>query len=177
MNPSFLSRAGRWAIYTISRLVALAAPFVIAYQGALLGTGDSFPANYIAGTLIQLNDNGAWSWFMDPRVIVDGGKLIVGSVRAIGTFQSGAADPREQGCTGRTDKMTGIVTKIDAQGFGIIDGADGCKVPFIPSDVMNHHALEPGQKVIFSVRRVKDQAFAENVVVMRDKQFRGLESA
>jgi hypothetical protein len=48
---------------------------------------------------------------------------------------------------------------------------------FIPSDVMNHQALEPGQKVIFSVRRVKDQAFHENVVVMRDKQFRGLESA
>src|SRR6266481_3123216 len=25
---------------------------------------------------------------------------------------------REQGCTGRTEKMTGIVKKIDAQGFG-----------------------------------------------------------
>jgi len=67
---------------------------------------------------------------------------------------------------GGTDKMTGIVKKIDAQGFGIIDGADGSKVPFIPSDVMNRHVLEPGQKVIFSVRRVKDQAFAENVMVM-----------
>ena len=81
--------------------------------------------------------------------------------------------------------MTGIVKKIDAQGFGIIDGADGSKVPFIPSDVRNRHVLEPGQKVIFSVRRVKDQTFAENVAVMRerhttgvavrDKQFRGLE--
>jgi hypothetical protein len=37
---------------------------------------------------------------------------------------------REQGCTGRTDKMTGVVKKSDAQGFGIIDGADGSKVPF-----------------------------------------------
>src|SRR2546430_16514738 len=64
--------------------------------------------------------------------------------------------------------MTGIVKKIDAQGFGIIDGADGSKVPFIRSDVMNRHILEPGQKGIFSVRRVKDQAFAENVVVMRE---------
>jgi len=45
---------------------------------------------------------------------------------------------REHGCTRRTDKMTGIVKKIDAQGFGIIDSADGSKVPFIPSDVMNH---------------------------------------
>lgn len=57
-------------------------------------SGDGYPKNYVAGSLIQLNDNGAWSWFMDPRVIVDEGMLIVGSVRAIGTFQSGAADPR-----------------------------------------------------------------------------------
>jgi len=75
----------------------------------------------------------------------------------------------EKGCTGRTDQMTGIVKKIDAQGFGIIDGADGSKVPFIPSDVRNRHVFEPGQKVIFSVRRVKDQAFAENVMVMGEK--------
>ena len=27
--------------------------------------------------------------------------------------------------------MIGIVKKIDAQGFGIIDGADGSKVPFV----------------------------------------------
>ena len=70
---------------------------------------------------------------------------------------------------GRTDKMTGIVKKIDAHGFGIIDGADGSKVPFIPSDVMNRHGLEPGQKVIFSVRKVKDQAFAENVIVVGER--------
>jgi len=94
MDPSFLPRAARCAIHTISPLIGLAALFLIAYPGAFLGTGDSFPANYIAGTLIQLNDNGAWSWFMDPRAVVDDGKLIVGSVRAIGTFQSDASDPR-----------------------------------------------------------------------------------
>src|SRR5712664_3347271 len=76
---------------------------------------------------------------------------------------------REHGCTGRTDKMMGMVKKIDAQGFGIIDGADGSKVPFISSDVMNRRVLEPGQKVIFSVRRVKDQAFAENVMVVGER--------
>jgi len=65
--------------------------------------------------------------------------------------------------------MTGIVKKIDAQGFGIIDGADGSKVPFILSDVMNRHGLEPGQKVVFSVRRVKDKALAQNVIVMGDR--------
>src|SRR5437762_12453948 len=94
MAPSFLSRASRFAINTISRLPGLAALFLIACAGTLLGTNDSFPTNYVAGTLIQLNDNGAWSWFMDPRVIVDDGKLIAGSVRAIGKFQSGASDPR-----------------------------------------------------------------------------------
>jgi cold shock CspA family protein len=65
--------------------------------------------------------------------------------------------------------VIGIVKKIDAQGFGIIDGADGSKVPFILSDVMNRHGLEPGQKVVFSVRRVKDKTFAQNIIVMRDR--------
>src|ERR1700756_165279 len=94
MDPSFLSRTTRCAINTVSRLLGWAALFLIAYAGTLSGNGDSFPVNYVSGTLIQLNDNGAWSWFMDPRVIVDDDKLIAGSVRAIGTFQSGASDPR-----------------------------------------------------------------------------------
>ena len=76
---------------------------------------------------------------------------------------------REQDCTGRTDKMMGMVKKIDALGFGIIDGADGSKLPFVLSDVMNRHGLEPGQKVVFSVRRVNDKAFAQNVIVMGDR--------
>ena len=39
-------------------------------------------ADYIAGTLIVFNDNGAWSWFQDERAIVDpvAGTLLVGSV-------------------------------------------------------------------------------------------------
>ncbi len=49
--------------------------------------------NFVAGQLVELNDNGAWSWFMDERVMVDRGRLIVGSVRAVGTFSSGEADP------------------------------------------------------------------------------------
>jgi cold shock CspA family protein len=65
--------------------------------------------------------------------------------------------------------VIGIVKKINAQGFGIIDGADGSKVPFILSDVMNRHGLEPGQKVVFSISRVKDKAFAQNVIVMGDR--------
>src|SRR6516164_2770456 len=54
---------------------------------------EAFQTNYVAGRLIELNDNGAWSWFMDERAIVDRGKLIVGSVRAVGTFRSGKDDP------------------------------------------------------------------------------------
>ena len=54
-------------------------------------TDDGYPANYVAGSLIRLNDNGAWSWFMDERAIVHDGKLIVGSVRAVGDFKNDAA--------------------------------------------------------------------------------------
>jgi len=49
-------------------------------------------ANYVAGGLIELNDNGAWSWFMDERAIVHDGKLIVGSVRSLGNFASTKGD-------------------------------------------------------------------------------------
>ncbi len=60
---------------------------------SLTAAGDQ-DRDFVAGPLIQLNDNGAWSWFMDERAIIDRGKLIVGSVRAVGTFQSGKDDPR-----------------------------------------------------------------------------------
>lgn len=42
--------------------------------------GMQLPSSYVAGTLIQLNDNGAWSRFMDERAIVHDGKLIVGGI-------------------------------------------------------------------------------------------------
>ena len=39
--------------------------------------------NYIAGDLVELNDNGAWSWFMDDAgAIVYKNKLLVGSIRS-----------------------------------------------------------------------------------------------
>lgn len=38
--------------------------------------------NFVAGNMIQLNDNGAWSWFMDERAIVHKDKLLVGSMRS-----------------------------------------------------------------------------------------------
>jgi len=50
-------------------------------------------ANYVAGKLIELNDNGGWSWFMDERAIVNDGKLIVGSVRSLGNFGTTKSNP------------------------------------------------------------------------------------
>jgi hypothetical protein len=51
------------------------------------------PENFVAGKLITLNDNAAWCWFMDERAIVDNGKLIVGSVRAVGGYKTHQSDP------------------------------------------------------------------------------------
>ena len=72
-------------------IVLLAAPSV---SPSAAPAEDALPLNYIAGTLVRLNDNGAWSWFMDPRAIVDEGKLITGSVRAVGSNQANVSDPR-----------------------------------------------------------------------------------
>jgi len=61
---------------------------VLAILLTAISGGAQLPANYVAGSIVQLNDNGAWSWFMDERVIVDRGKLIVGSVRSLGDFDA-----------------------------------------------------------------------------------------
>ena len=71
-------------------LAAAAATVTITAQHG----GDGYANNYVGATLIRLNDNGAWSWFMDPRVIVNEGKLIAGSVRAVGSNQANITDPR-----------------------------------------------------------------------------------
>ena len=47
----------------------------------------------LASRIIPLNENGAYSWFSDPRAIIHNGKLIVGSVRAVDTFRGGQGDP------------------------------------------------------------------------------------
>jgi hypothetical protein len=72
----------------------LPAVCIAALTGTVITANDLYPPNYVAGSLIRLNDNGAWSWFMDPRVIVDNGKLIVGSVRAVGSLQANLTDPK-----------------------------------------------------------------------------------
>src|SRR5262249_62361926 len=61
---------------------------------AVLVGEERFANNYVATAIVRLNDNGAWSWFMDPRVIINDGKLIAGSVRAVGSNQANTSDPR-----------------------------------------------------------------------------------
>jgi hypothetical protein len=38
--------------------------------------------SYSAVTQVQMNDNGAWSWFMDERAVVGDGYVVAGSVRS-----------------------------------------------------------------------------------------------
>src|SRR5215467_4960200 len=48
----------------------------------------AYAVNDVSGTLITFNQNGGWSWFQDPRLVVDGTRLIIGSVA--GTTANGA---------------------------------------------------------------------------------------
>src|SRR5256885_7653476 len=78
----------------MTRRVWVPAVAAIALWIATPSGDERYPTNYVGGALVQLNDNGAWSWFMDPRVIVNEGKLIIGSVRAVGSNQANVTDPR-----------------------------------------------------------------------------------
>src|SRR5437763_846135 len=53
----------------------------------------SAPTPMLARQNIPLNENAAYSWFSEPRAIIQNDKLIVGSVRAIDTFRAGQSDP------------------------------------------------------------------------------------
>jgi len=77
-----------------STITCLVAAMLLARPELVTVTVEGYPHNYVAATLVQLNDNGAWSWFMDPRVIVNDGKLVIGSVRAVGSNQANSSDPR-----------------------------------------------------------------------------------
>jgi len=59
--------------------------------------------------------------------------------------------------------MKGRIKNLDRTGHGIIQADDGSKLPFLFIDVLSRKALVLGQRVTFSVRRVQDKAFAENI--------------
>lgn len=54
---------------------------VVATGSLMSATPPAVTNNFVAGDFHVLNDNGAWSWFMDERLMVDNGRLLVGSVR------------------------------------------------------------------------------------------------
>ena len=51
----------------------------------------SMPALAATDPCVVLNDDGGWCWFQDPRVVVDSGKLVAGSVA------NGSRDPARKG--------------------------------------------------------------------------------
>ena len=60
--------------------------------------------------------------------------------------------------------MVGIIKKVNWHGSGIIALANGDKVPFVRSDVLN--PIKPGERVAFSRRVVKGKMFAHNIIRM-----------
>ena len=87
------------------------------------------PRDLVAGNLIQFNDNGAWSWYMDERAAVDkvGGKVIVGADLS-GAGVGGA--PRD-GAIDATifDVASGISQRSVLKPSGLHFGADDHNAP------------------------------------------------
>jgi cold shock CspA family protein len=59
--------------------------------------------------------------------------------------------------------LKGTIRSLDPRGHGIIQAADGSRVAFLFTDVLSRKELVLGQYVNFSVRRVQDKVFAENI--------------
>jgi hypothetical protein len=61
-----------------------------------------------AASIIQFNDNGAWSWMQDERAIVDaaGGKFVIGSIASGGTRDGDIEAVVHDIATGRNDRYT-----------------------------------------------------------------------
>jgi hypothetical protein len=66
------------ALQRASRALLLSAALIF----AAFGEASCEEINQVAGQMVTLNTNGAWSWYMDERVIVDqqAGKLLASSV-------------------------------------------------------------------------------------------------
>jgi hypothetical protein len=60
--------------------------------------------------------------------------------------------------------LRGTIKSLDSIGHGVIKAADGSKVPFLFTDLLSRKIiLEPGLRVIFSLRWVQGKVFAENI--------------
>jgi cold shock CspA family protein len=69
----------------------------------------------------------------------------------------------------RENALRGTIKSLNPTGHGIIQAEDGSKVPFLFTDVLSRKVLVIGQRVIFSVRRVQDRIFAENISYEADR--------
>ncbi len=65
--------------------------------------------------------------------------------------------------------MKGKIRRLDPRGHGIIQAADGSKVPFLFIDVLSRKVLVLGQHVIFSIRTVQGKIFAQNISYEADR--------
>lgn len=69
-----------------SALVSPRQVSLIGCLSAVLAVSAATPNDFVAGEYHEVNDNGAWSWFMDERLMVDNNRLIVGSARSVGRY-------------------------------------------------------------------------------------------
>src|SRR6478736_3050864 len=79
------SRCNEWSMKNLRTPVWIVTIALVGLWPAAMAEGTV--TNYVRGQFHELNDNGAWSWFMDERAIVDREQLLVGSVRANGGFR------------------------------------------------------------------------------------------
>ncbi len=69
----------------------LKAAVLLTFPIGWLGCGSAARADF-GGTPIVFNTNGGWSWFSDPRAIIDTGQLIIGSIAGTTANGSTAGD-------------------------------------------------------------------------------------
>jgi BNR repeat-containing family member len=88
--------------------LALACIWLLFGTGKLIAEED----NQVAGKLITLNSNGAWSWYMDERVVVDSaaGKILASSVADAGGTDGATRD-------GNIDIVSYDITNDQVQHF------------------------------------------------------------
>ncbi len=81
-------------------------------------------SDLVDGNLIQFNDNGAWTWFSDPRAMVDpgGGKLVIGvDVSGVG-FGGSARDGAVE--VPMFDLQSGVSTRTTLMAHGTLGPDD-----------------------------------------------------
>ena len=72
--------------------------FAMAWAVVMMGSKISSAKDQVAGNLIQFNENGAWCWYQDPRLVVDPASdtLLISSIAAAegvdGSARSGDVD-------------------------------------------------------------------------------------